>query len=76
MTRRNMTTSQCPFCFYTAPLPGFEGVCPKCGKDTTKIIGCLRYDDPDTLSGDDAEAAYRLQRISAGMEPPQKESGV
>ena len=64
---RNMTCSQCPFCFYEAPLPGFIGVCPRCLKDTTNLIGCLRYDDPETLTGEDADAAYRLQRIAAGI---------
>ena len=65
---RNLITSQCPFCFYDAPLPGFQGKCPRCGKDTTKIIGCLRYNDPETLDGADADAAYRLERIFAGVE--------
>ena len=50
--------------------------CPKCGKDTTSLIGCLRYNDPKSLEGDDADAAYRLQRIFAGMEPPRSLGGV
>lgn len=35
-------TSQCPLCLYDAPLPGFSGVCPKCGEDTTDAIRAIR----------------------------------
>jgi hypothetical protein len=67
---RNLITSQCPFCFYLAPLPGFAGICPQCGRDTSRIIGHLRYDDPEELTGEDAAAAYRLERIFSGAEGP------
>lgn len=65
---RNLITTQCPFCLYLAPLPGFAGPCPNCGKNTAAVIGCIRYGDPESLSGEDAEAAYRLERVFAGME--------
>lgn len=67
MENKNLITSQCPFCFYDAPPPGFEGLCPACGKDTTRLIGCLRYNDPEFLEGEEARAAYHLEAVFAGM---------
>jgi hypothetical protein len=38
---RDMTT-QCPLCLYDAPLPGFAGICPQCGKPTRIAVRMIR----------------------------------
>jgi len=40
----DLAASQCPFCFYLAPLDGVQiiGNCPNCGKDTRPVIFSIR----------------------------------
>jgi hypothetical protein len=40
-------TSQCPLCFYLAPLPGFVGICPSCKQDTLEAMRRLRGVSPE-----------------------------
>src|SRR5271166_3982269 len=38
-----LMTSQCPLCYWTAPSPGFVGLCPNCQHDTIEIIRAVRF---------------------------------
>jgi hypothetical protein len=70
----NLRTSQCPYCFFLAPIPGFIGECPKCGKDTRAFIAHIRYngplpaDAPETITLD--RALELLEQSNADLLKP------
>lgn len=57
----NLLTTQCPSCLHTADLPGFVGVCPRCGKDTTEAI--IRIRRPNAVT-----YVYRISKFTNVMD--------
>lgn len=63
----NLVTWQCPFCYYKAPAPGFQGICPKCNNDTSDVIRAIRRADPEGLSDKDRAAFNNLGKVFKGV---------